>query len=155
MRRLLVFSVVIFLSAALTACERNQGVQAASESDTYHPRPAPSPPPVTQKEPTQKQMKGELIRVDPQDKSIVVRLENGMVQTFRFDDSTNIEGLPNEAQPKTTTKKQTNTITVRNLVGKEGSEVTIDWDEADTPKLATSVEVTQLSTAKSVRRSKR
>jgi hypothetical protein len=157
MRRFVVFSVAIFLSGVLfVACERDRGVQAANESETYHPRPAGSYDRKPKVESTKKELKGELVKVDPSGKTISVRLESGMIQTFRFDDGTTVEGLPNEPLTKPTTKTgQPSVITIRNLAGKEGSEVTIKWDEADTPKLATNVEVTQLSNAKNTRHSRR
>jgi hypothetical protein len=63
-----------------------------------------------------------------------------MEQTFEFDDSTYVMGLRQSKLP------------VRNLVGKEGSEVIVEWQEVDGIKKAQRVDVTQLSTTKASRR---
>ena len=44
-------------------------------------------------------LQGELLRVDMAGKTISVRVENGMEQTFKFDDNTTVMGL--EGQPLT------------------------------------------------------
>jgi len=89
-------------------------------------------------------MKGELISVDIKNNVIMVRAENGMEQTFRFNDQTSVQG----AEPQSTTTTEPNTMAVRNLIGKEGSEVTVRWDEEAGAKMATSVTVDQLVSRK-------
>jgi hypothetical protein len=86
-------------------------------------------------------MKGELLSIDVGAKTFGMRLENGMVQTFQFDDNTAIKGVAD--------------TTMRNLVGKEGSEVTVKFADNSGIKTATNVDVTQAFTAKKTRRSKR
>src|SRR5215467_4951736 len=112
----------------LIGCQRDRGVYAGN--DDYQPRPAP---------PVEAQPKldieGELVRVNIPAKTFVVRVENGMEQTFKFDDSTEVMGLDGRSH-------------VRDLVGKEGSEVTVQSQEDGETKMATRVDVTQLSTAK-------
>ena len=141
MKRLLVYSLIWFLSGLLlTSCDR--GVRADREEGTgpYQPRPAPA-----QDQPVQaKDVKGELISIDMKNNTMMVRAENGMEQTFRFNDQTSVQGL--EAQRATTS--QPRTMAVRDLIGKEGSEVTVMWKEEAGAKLATMVSVDQLVSRK-------
>ena len=116
----------------LVACQRNQGVQAGN--DDYQPRPAPT------REVQNPEIKGELTQINLDKRTIVVRVENGMVQTFKFDDDTAVVGLVN--QPGS-------------LVGKEGSELAIQWEDQDGTKIATVIEVTQVSKSKNSRHPKR
>jgi len=146
MKRVLVYSVICFLSGLLLiSCER--GVRASREEGpaTYQPRPAPAeerPAPV-------RDMKGELISIDLKNNTIMVRAENGMEQTFKFNDVTSVLGV----EPQGTTHP--NTMQVRSLIGREGSEVTVRWDEEAGAKMATSVTVEQLVTRKDSLRKKR
>jgi len=142
MKRLLVYSVIWFLSGLLLiSCDR--GVRASREEGpaTYQPRPAPVP---EQPAPA-KDVQGELISVDMKNNAIMVRAENGMEQTFRFNDQTLLQGL--EAQRAT--ENQPRTMAIRDLIGKEGSEVTVIWKEEAGAKVATSVSVDQLGSRKS------
>ena len=136
MKRFIVFSCVCFLIGfTFTGCERG-GVQAGGENGDYQPRPAP-----TIEDP---EIEGELLRVDPATRTIQVRLESGMLQTFKFDDSTVVEGLPKSKQAKAA-RSVSNGAKVRSLTGNEGAEVTIQWIDDDGDKLATHIEVTQLN----------
>jgi hypothetical protein len=148
MKRVLVYSVICFLSGLLLiSCER--GVRASREEGpaTYQPRPAPS----EERPAPARDMKGELISIDLKDKTIMVRAENGMEQTFKFNDQTSVLGV----EPERTTTTQPNTVQVRSLIGKEGSEVTVRWDEEAGAKRATSVTVDQLVSRKGSLRKKR
>ena len=127
---------LILPALVLIGCQRDRGVYAGN--DTYQPRPAP-----VQKKPVQPDIFGELLRVEPPKNSFVVRVENGMEQTFQFDDNTLVRGL-GEAQP-----------VVKDLVGKEGSELIVQWQEEDGVKLASRIDVTQVITSKNVRRKRR
>jgi hypothetical protein len=155
MRRFVILSFVCVLSALmLSACERNQGVQAGSEQSntgTYQPRPAPPPKGEVQPNP---EISGELRHVDMAAKTFSIRVDNGMEQTFKFDDDTMVMGL--ESQPQVTAPARTGkagNTSVRNLMGKEGSEVTVQWREDNGAKMATHVDVTQISTARAPRHS--
>jgi hypothetical protein len=66
-----------------------------------------------------------------------------MEQTFKFDDNTLVRGL-GEAHPL-----------VKDLVGKEGSELIVQWQEENGAKLANRIDVTQVITSKNVRRKRR
>lgn len=112
----------------LVGCQRDRGVYAGN--DDYQPRPAPA----VQQKPKQ-DIEGELVRVNIPAKTFVVRVENGLEQTFKFDDTTEVMGLEVRSH-------------VGNLVGKEGSEITIQSQDDGDTRIATRVDVTQLSTAK-------
>lgn len=123
----------------MISCER--GVNASREEpQTYQPRPAPQ----EERAAAVKDVKGELISVDPKNNTIMVRAENGMEQTFRFNDQTSVQGM----EPQSTTKNQPKAMTVRDLMGKEGSEVTVMWKDEAGAKMATSVTVNQLVSRK-------
>ena len=116
----------------LISCQRDHGVYAGNE--TYQPRPAR-----VARKPVIQDIHGELVRLDLPKNLFVLRVSNGMEQTFEFDDSTYVMGLRQSKLP------------VRNLVGKEGSEVIVEWQEVDGVKKAQRVDVTQLSTTKASR----
>ncbi len=154
MRKFVIFSFLFVLSAlVLSACERQQGVQAGSEqanTGTYQPRPAPPPKGEVQQNP---EMSGELQRVNMAAKTFSIRVDNGMEQTFKFDDDTMVMGL--EGQPLTNVPAKTGktgTASIRNLLGKEGSEVSVQWREVNGAKIATHVDVTQISSTHSGKR---
>jgi len=148
MAKVIVFSLVCILSCfTAIACERSRGVFAGGdEAEQYQPRRAPQK--ASSSDTAKNEIKGELMRVDLSGKTISVRVETGMEQTFNFDDYTAVTGLENRSAK----------MRVRDLLGKEGSDVTVQWRdaiEADEAKIATNIEVTQLSTAKSPRRGSR
>lgn len=121
------FLLPVVLSAlVLAACQRDQSVHAGN--DTYQPLPAP-----VAKKPVTTDIHGELLRVDIKKGDFVVRVENGMEQTFKFDAKTAVFGLQGPAQ-------------VRSLVGREGSELIVQWQADDGLKAATRVDVTQPAT---------
>ena len=150
MKKLIILSFVCTLSVLmLVGCQRDQGVQAGNDqgnTGTYQPRPAPAPKGESEQG---QQMTGELQRVDMAAKTISSRVVNGMEQTFKFDNNTMVAGLEGQAQPNAPAKtgKTTNAM-IRNLVGKEGSEVNVQWRDENGAKVATHVDVTQVSTAK-------
>jgi len=151
MKKFIFFSAVFFSSFLFVACQRDRGVYAGNDSDTYQPRPAPAR---NNTATTDHEMKGELGHVDMARKTIAVRLENGIAQTFKFDDTTSIAGLQDQTGTKASKPGTTNKQSMRSLAGKEGSEVTVQWtDDSSGNKMATNVEVTQLNTSKNTRRS--
>lgn len=149
MKKFAILSLVCLVSAfMLVGCQGEQGVQAGNEqgnsSGAYQPRPAPKGEARQGRE-----MSGELQRVDMTAKTISIRVDNGMEQTFKFDDNTMVVGL--EGQPQANLSPRPGRVSrssVRNLVGKEGSEVTVQWRDENGAKVATHVEVTQISTSK-------
>jgi hypothetical protein len=74
-----------------------------------------------------------LVSVDVLGKTFVIRVENGMEQTFQFDDNTEVMGLEGQSR-------------VRNLIGKEGSELAVQFQNDGDDKIATRVDVTQVIT---------
>ncbi len=145
MKKFSVFSLICILSGIMAfACQRDRGVYAGNESDTYQPRPAPVL--------TSQDVKGELIRVDMAGKTIAVRVENGMEQTFKFDDNTTLKGLDGQPLAAPAQAGKTNTSPLRNLAGKEGSELTVQWRQDNGARMATSIDVTQVSTSQNTRR---
>ena len=157
MKKLIILSFVCSFSVLMLAgCQRDEGVQAGNDqgnTGTYQPRPAPAPKGEVQQghEVQQGQeMAGELQKVDMAAKTISIRVDNGMEQTFKFDDTTMVTGLESQAQSNAPSKSgKTANAMIRNLVGKEGSEVRVQWRDENGAKMATHVDVTQVSTAKS------
>ena len=158
MKKFVIFSFVCILSGLmLAACQREQGVQAGNEqgrTGEYQPRSAPSGE-AEQSEAQQGQaqqgqeMTGELQRVDMAGKTITVRVDNGMEQTFKFDDNTMVMGLEGQPQANASSKSgKAANASIQNLVGKEGSEVTLQWRDENNAKTAARVNVTQISTSK-------
>jgi hypothetical protein len=158
MKKSLVLLLICILSGlVLIACQRDRGVEAGNDqarTDTYQPRPSPKG------EATENnknwpggslEMKGELVRVDMAKKTVTVRTENGLEQTFKWDDSTTVEGVEQPATSNTRTGKQTTQAAnhpIRALMGKEGSEVTVNWKDDNGAKMATAINVTQVSSSK-------
>jgi len=152
----LVAFICMFLGLMLIECQRDRGVSAGN--DEYQPRPAPLDRSNPAEHNLNQDVHGELTRVDLAGKTFVVRVENGMEQTFKFDNDTTVLGLSIEPQPVQPGKRQKPSATtndaIRNLVGKEGSEVIVQWRTDDGAKMASRVDVTQVSTSKSKRRHK-
>jgi hypothetical protein len=148
MKKVMFLALICILSGLLLiACQRDRGVLAGNESDTYQPRPAKV------KAEAKNPLQGDLLRVDMAGKTISVRVENGMEQTFKFDDNTTVmglEGQPQTAPPAKITSKTSNSA-IRNLAGKEGSEVSVTWRDDDGARMATAIDVTQVSIAKKPR----
>ena len=139
MRKSVIFSFVCALCAmAVFACSRQQAVQAGSEqanTGTYQPRPAP--PPKGEVQPNQ-EMSGELQRITMAAKTFSIRVDNGMQQTFKFDENTMVMGLERDPLKR-------GIASMRNLIGKEGSEVTVQWREVNGAKIANHIDVIQIS----------
>ena len=158
MNKFFILSLVCILSGLmLAACQREQGVQAGNEqgrTGEYQPRSAPSGE-AEQSQAQQGQaqqgqeMTGELQRVDMAGKTITVRVDNGMEQTFKFDDNTMVMGLEGQPQASAPSKSgKAANASIQNLVGKEGSEVTVQWRDENGAKMATHINVTQVNTSK-------
>ena len=152
MKKAVVFSLISILTAfTLMGCQRDRGVEAGYEqgqTGTYQPRPAAA----TKGEARQKanpDVKGELHRVDLAGKTMAVRVANGMEQTFKFDDNTMVMGLEGQSQANAPSKSgKAANASIQNLVGKEGSGVTVQWRDENGAKMATHINVTQVSTSK-------
>ena len=140
-------AVPLMAGLMLSACQRDNSVHAGN--DEYLPRPA-----VKMKVENQ-EVPGELVRIDPRKKMFVVRVDNGMEQTFEFDEHTSVAGLDDSGQAPVRQKPGNINPEIRNLIGKEGSEVTVEWRADDDAKIATHVEVTQVITSNSPRKTRR
>jgi len=138
--KFLTFSMICVLSLAGIACNRDEGVRAGGEGD-YQPRSAPhgvtAPGTLPNAAPTLdpgmasgtfagQEMKGEFVRVDAAKKVMVIRVENGMEQTLKYDDKMTVTGM-GAAQLKDL---------------KPGSHLTLKWTGNATDKMVTSVNVT-------------
>jgi hypothetical protein len=137
-----------FSGLILAACQRDNNVHAGN--DEYHPRPA------VKKSVANQEITGELVQVDTKKNTLIVRLDNGMEQTFQFDEDTSVAGLDDNTPPPMRQKPGNMINTdIRNLVGKEGSEVTVEWRADGDAKTATHIDVTQVITSKSPRKSRK
>jgi hypothetical protein len=140
MKKFIRFSIACIVPGLmLIACQHDESVFAGNAENVYQPRLSPAGK--FYKKITVDEVQGELIRVDVPMKTIAVRMENGIVQTFRFNENTMVVGLDDNS--------------VSNLEGKEGSEMTVRWSDKAEPKMATNVGVTQIIIAKPSRRSRR
>jgi hypothetical protein len=136
MKRVLIYSIVCFFAGLLLqGCESRVRAGREGEPETYQPRPSPQQP-VIAPEP-HSDVKGELMRVDLKNNTIMVRAQNGMEQTFKFNDQTMVQGLEKQG--------------VRSLIGKEGSEITVSWKEEAGAKMATMIDVNDLVSKKNKR----
>src|SRR5262245_46172366 len=82
----------------LIACERGT-VHAGREDNPNDYQPAPPKGEVTPETSSQagtQAMTGELMRVDTAKKTISIRAENGMEQTFKYDDQTTVIGISDQ-----------------------------------------------------------
>lgn len=123
MKRILILALICGLSGLLTiACERGVRAGREGETETYQPRPAPIEERASRL--VAQQMKGELMRVDQKNQTVTIRAENGMEQTFKVDHG----------------------IRIRDLQGKEGSEVVASWMDEAGAKTAMNIKVTELVT---------
>lgn len=139
-----IFLITVVSGLILIACHRDEGVRAASQAAALTDKPG------------NQEIRGELLRVDVPKKMFSVRIENGMEQTFRFEDQTMVMGLETPPVQKPATAEAKSGSRVLDVVDKEGSEVTIQWKDAgDTAKLATRVAVTEVVTTKQRRGGKR
>jgi len=121
------FSISIISAFLLTACQPDRSVHAGNEE--YKPRPAPSA-----NVKNELWVRGELIRVDQKDKMVSVRLDNGRLQTLKFNDCTEVDGLQDQQQNMSKSGAS--------LIGKEGSEVSIQLGKANGEKIALVIDVT-------------
>lgn len=156
MKKFITFSLICILSGFMAiACQRDRGVFAGNDSDTYQPRPAHNRNNPTDEhagalngnQPLNQDAKGELTHLDLAGKTFGIRLEKGMEQTFKFDDTTVLTGLEN-SPPPTKKASKNDKSPLRNLSGKEGSELTVRWRDENGLKMATNIEVTQVITAR-------
>jgi hypothetical protein len=114
--KFLTFALVCVLALAPFGCQRDEGVQAGREDgtpETYQPREAPvTPAPNTDPfavpgtadntgitgSTAANEVHGEVVRVDTNAKTVVVRVTNGMEQTVKYDDATAVTNANMDAK---------------------------------------------------------
>jgi hypothetical protein len=150
MRRQIAIILAATLSTFVLACKNEQRVQAGREENqrgqtqTYQPLGGASTDTTTGA--AAQNIQGELRSVNTSNMTFVVRTENGMEQTFRYDDDTSVSGIPSVGTTPSTDREKAQATQVRSLIGKEGSEVTVHWTQEGADKVATSIDVSQMAT---------
>jgi hypothetical protein len=146
--------VLIFGVWILAGCEKKKTVQAGSEGVTssgeYKPRAAPEPGADVTRTPAE--IKGELRSVNLNDKTMIVRVDNGMDQTFNWDENTTVRGMPSTGEAdkmKSRSRKTTETVTnMTQLARRTGSDVSVQWRDDNDMKMATMIDVTTVMSPK-------
>ena len=121
-------AAVVLSLCMITSCQRAQRVQAGSEDRTAD-QIAPDEP-----------IRGQLYSVDVAGKNMVIRVENGMAQTFKWDDATAIEGnLPDSVftSPKTTSR----TMVIMKELARHSGDIAVRWKDFNDEKMATVITV--------------
>jgi hypothetical protein len=122
---------MLFGAMALASCERKHKAEASSEEDPHGYQPLPAPDAGLKPGDL---IRGEIRKVDIGNKMMVVRLENGMDQTIKLPDDTQVVVTavdPNGVR-----------INLKQLSMQYRSDVVIQWKEVDGAKVATSIDVT-------------
>jgi len=130
----------------LAACQRSQQVQAGSEGTTgggYRPLSAPDSGVDLNRNPADGPLKGEVMSVDLGEHSMLIRVENGMQQTIKWNNSTTVNGIPVESKSGTTLSTPDDTM--KGLADRPGSAVVIDAIDDHGQKIASVIQVTDLS----------
>jgi len=131
----------------LVSCERSQRVQAGSEGITgvdFQPRTAPEPGVALNRDPADGPIKGQVMSVDVAGQGMLIRVENGMEQTVKWNNgTTTVQGVPSDSKSATTTP--TTAASMKALAARPGSEVVIAWIDDNGQKMATVIKVTDLS----------
>ena len=122
--RTLTLVLLAIVCLGFQSCAKEQTVQAGND-EVAGAQPAYTGPKLT----------GELLKVDLENDMITVRTPTGMEQTFRLDPSVTIDGVPSP-----TSKAQAKTH-IRQLRGKEGEIVSVEWEDQPGPKLAMSIDL--------------
>jgi len=118
------FLVVLIASLAMVSCTDAE----AGREKTYQPLPADN----SESELASEGLTGQLRRVNAAAGNFVIILDNGLEQTFKFNDLTTVAG---------NTKNTLLNNRVQSLVGLEGAEVTVKWTQNKDERLATTVVV--------------
>jgi len=121
-----IFSIIIGVTLFSAACDRETTVQAASE-----------PSPVNQARTVGHSATGELRSVDVARNTFIVRLANGIEQTFIFDDATRVNG----AVPGARKGQRAGISQIKDLARKGGSLVRVQWQDPTVPQLATALDL--------------
>lgn len=114
---------LIFALTALPSCRPTQKVHASNETtDLNQPQGDPT-------------IDGDLYSIDMVRKTMVIRVENGMAQTFRWDDNTEMDPvIPASA-----------TAAMKQLSLHRGSQLSVRWKDFNEEKLATAIVINDLA----------
>jgi len=117
----------------LLSCHKADTVQA-----DYQPRPARDAiSHMDVGKHGQREIDGLLRGIDLESKTMVMRVENGMDQTFQWDEGTTVTGGPSP---------QDNTIAqMKDLATRAGSELTVEWRDEGSQRIATAIDVKDIS----------
>jgi hypothetical protein len=136
MKRLL-YTLGVIAGLAALSCQPTQRVQAANEDERLD------------QEQNDHTIRGDLYSVDLNDKRMVIRVENGMAQTFRWDDDTLFDGaLPlqdgksQNAAPETISVDTVSMM--KRLMRCRGSDVSVEWTDSNDEKMATVIHISDL-----------
>ena len=122
MRRIATTAVAILAGfLVFSSCQPTQRVHASSEDDSAS-------------HPIHTAIAGDLYAVDVARKTLAIRVENGMAQTFRWDNSTAVDGLPAD----------TAVSLMKQLSRCPGSELNVEWQDFNGEKLATVIHIQSL-----------
>jgi hypothetical protein len=151
--KLLTFSLICLLSLGITACQQDRGVQAGREdgtTETYQPRPGtegqqPAQRPGAQTDQSgmaNQELRGQVMRVNAAERTIMMRDSNGMQQTVKYDDNTMISGAGLDMTQKPgQSQSQMHQNLIKNL--KPGTEVVVLWTGDANNRVASSINVTK------------
>jgi hypothetical protein len=126
-------AMMVGVSLIIASCQSPQHVQAAKEETASANRYGQGP------------IVGDLYSVDSTEKTIVIRVENGMAQTFRWDNDTLVDGDLPSTEPKSTKDPYDTPTVLKRLSRHSGSELEVEWRAVNDEKLATAVHVTSLA----------
>jgi hypothetical protein len=143
MRSRIGFAIVVSVGlAALVACHDPQRVQASNEEQE------------TAQRPDNPAIHGDLHRIDVAGKTLVIRLQNGMAQTFKWDETTVVNSPALDNEMHSWNRRPNIVATMKQLSRHQGSEVSVEWIASNAEKMATSITVTDLAAAIPARRSR-
>lgn len=132
MRDVTLWALIVVTFLATSSCDPNQRVHADSD-DRSEANPG-----------TRTAINGDLYQVDVEAKTIVIRVANGMIQTFRWDPTTIVDGtLPSEGAGSASAEFDTSDV-MQQLVRRRGSELKVEWRDVNDEKFATAVHVIAL-----------
>ena len=125
-------TIVVTIVLTMSSCQPNQRVHASNDDATVPNERGRGP------------INGDLHSVDVAGKTLVIRVDNGMAQTFRWDDSTVVDGDLPPDDPKAPTALFDTAAIMKNLTRRRGSELIVEWTNVNDEKLATAVHIENL-----------
>ena len=129
------FGAVVLGGSLLMSCQQRDTVHADFE---YQPRPAPDAiQQLGMGKYGYRKIDGELRGVDMQAQTLVMSVDSGMDQTFRWDEATVVTGF--------TSKKPMDVKSIMaELVRKQGAELFVEWRDENLQRVAETIEVRDL-----------